>query len=118
EIHRGGGGRCFFFPGRGRDTSYDRDWSADVCSSDLHRVTVKAALARLRGWARAALTVTRCSQVGKADSPRNVSSLRTTWSSTSRSEERRVGTEGRRQCAASRESQRWRRGSCQHAVSG
>src|SRR5690606_40479246 len=26
---------CFFFPSRGRHTSFSRDWSSDVCSSDL-----------------------------------------------------------------------------------
>src|SRR5690606_29795735 len=32
----GGGGRvCFFFASRGRHTRFSRDWSSDVCSSDL-----------------------------------------------------------------------------------
>src|SRR5690625_4441695 len=26
---------CFFFPSRGRHTRWPRDWSSDVCSSDL-----------------------------------------------------------------------------------
>src|SRR5256886_2998537 len=28
-------GVCFFFPSRRRHTSFDCDWSSDVCSSDL-----------------------------------------------------------------------------------
>ena len=36
----------FFFSGRRRHTSSGRDWSSDVCSSDL--VTVAAVLAGLR----------------------------------------------------------------------
>src|SRR5258707_9914849 len=28
---------CFFFSSRRRHTRYWRDWSSDVCSSDLHR---------------------------------------------------------------------------------
>src|SRR3712207_8918969 len=28
--------RCFFFSSRRRHTRYWRDWSSDVCSSDLH----------------------------------------------------------------------------------
>src|SRR5258707_1751213 len=31
--------RCFFFSSRRRHTRYWRDWSSDVCSSDLERVT-------------------------------------------------------------------------------
>src|SRR5438445_7866089 len=31
----GGLGECFFFSSRGRHTIYWRDWSSDVCSSDL-----------------------------------------------------------------------------------
>src|SRR3712207_7570466 len=29
---------CFFFSSRRRHTRYWRDWSSDVCSSDLHGV--------------------------------------------------------------------------------
>src|SRR3712207_7503783 len=29
---------CFFFSSRRRHTRYWRDWSSDVCSSDLHKI--------------------------------------------------------------------------------
>src|SRR5436309_6364806 len=29
---------AFFFSGRRRHTRFSRDWSSDVCSSDLHRL--------------------------------------------------------------------------------
>src|SRR5205807_6392297 len=32
--------RCFFFSSRRRHTRSDRDWTSDVCSSDLHQVAV------------------------------------------------------------------------------
>src|SRR5687768_18349486 len=35
--------RCFFFSSRRRHTRCSRDWSSDVCSSDLSR-------ARTAGW--------------------------------------------------------------------
>src|SRR5690606_40106520 len=47
--HMSSGPRChcsaefsrFFFSTRGRHTRFSRDWSSDVCSSDLHeRVTL------------------------------------------------------------------------------
>src|SRR5690606_41072392 len=70
-------GAVFFFSSRRRHTSFSRDWSSDVCSSDL------------------------CSASGMAQpmmaSPMRVGSTPGAWSSAarSRSEERRVGKEGR-----------------------
>src|SRR5690606_39588612 len=34
---------CFFFSSRRRHTRFSRDWSSDVCSSDLLREVIKAA---------------------------------------------------------------------------
>src|SRR5690606_26959867 len=36
----------FFFSSRRRHTRFSRDWSSDVCSSDLHRYLVTGLLAR------------------------------------------------------------------------
>src|SRR5271166_2639201 len=36
--------RCFFFSSRRRHTRWPRDWSSDVCSSDLHEVEEPQAL--------------------------------------------------------------------------
>ena len=61
------------------------DSSDRLSSADSSPVAVSclARLARFSRRASAALTVTRCSQVGRADSPRKVCNLRTTCSSTS-----------------------------------
>src|SRR5207253_8138416 len=63
----------FFFSSRRRHTRWPRDWSSDVCSSDLRGTAV--------------LT-------GQADYSPNVS-LETHQEGLKRSEERRVGKEGR-----------------------
>src|SRR5690625_6423535 len=61
----------FFFSSRRRHTRWPRDWSSDVCSSDLSR--------RARD---------RCRQVGRPQQYRS-------RAPPNRSEERRVGKEGR-----------------------
>src|SRR5271169_5830274 len=70
----------FFFSSRRRHTRCYRDWSSDVCSSDL---------ARLAG--------PTCRDSGNCTHPQKPS----IWGGelTSRSEERRVGKEGRSRCA-------------------
>src|SRR3712207_7612146 len=40
---------CFFFSSRRRHTRYWRDWSSDVCSSDLHPGGETAGAAAVRG---------------------------------------------------------------------
>src|SRR5205085_6406352 len=35
------GERSFFFASRRRHTTFDCDWSSDVCSSDLHRLLAR-----------------------------------------------------------------------------
>src|SRR3712207_7320000 len=40
---------CFFFSSRRRHTRYWRDWSSDVCSSDLTQLRGRGAEARVTG---------------------------------------------------------------------
>src|SRR5206468_9104558 len=90
----------FFFSSRRRHTRSDRDWSSDVCSSDLTLREVEAlipALAPLMREAMAAHTKTaalrerlRAEQARIALAGGGVLD-RAQW----RSEERRVGKEGR-----------------------
>src|SRR3712207_8865232 len=79
---------CFFFSSRRRHTRYWRDWSSDVCSSDLDRGT-KASPDEILIIA-ASFLVARC--CAKRDE-RCIGAIR--FVSTSRSEERRVGKECR-----------------------
>src|SRR5207245_6684443 len=93
---------CFFFSSRRRHTRCYRDWSSDVCSSDLQlsiannfvrtggrqrRVTIGTypaiSLAEAREEAR---KIIRNAQLGVLDEPARI---------TKRSEERRVGKECR-----------------------
>src|SRR5258707_6594868 len=48
----------FFFSSRRRHTRYWRDWSSDVCSSDLSRITTT-----LRSLTRTPTTLTTCTDV-------------------------------------------------------
>src|SRR5438067_12651429 len=74
--------RYFFFSSRRRHTSSKRDWSSDVCSSDLSGHSLW-----LRGLAAGKATV-KVSAGGKSDSAEISVRAR-------RSEERRVGKECR-----------------------
>src|SRR2546429_1293494 len=42
---------CFFFSSRRRHTRCSRDWSSDVCSSDLESLTCSANYPRQKSWA-------------------------------------------------------------------
>src|SRR5690348_17592954 len=78
----------FFFSSRRRHTRWTGDWSSDVCSSDL----VDWVLARAENLPF------RDDSFGSASislALRNVSSAQLTFREMSRSEERRVGKEGR-----------------------
>src|SRR3712207_8674322 len=81
----------FFFSSRRRHTRYWRDWSSDVCSSDLpHRPLPK--LPRWHscpGSPNLSMSETRLSEVSKRPKGRAYSP------DTRRSEERRVGKECR-----------------------
>src|SRR2546421_1045265 len=86
----------FFFSSRRRHTRSDRDWSSDVCSSDLaqllHLVVGQAqALANGEREARDALRVAACVRVFAV----NGGGQRLDRADEERSEERRVGKECR-----------------------
>src|SRR3712207_7018376 len=88
----------FFFSSRRRHTRYWRDWSSDVCSSDL-RGTLKIVdfgIAYLAQTAAARLTATN-TVIGSPPylSPEQLRGTGTDERSDLRSEERRVGKECR-----------------------
>src|SRR5690606_40556514 len=92
----------FFFSSRRRHTRFSRDWSSDVCSSDL----LAASTARhfveytfgtqVSPWSTPATqsSTKRSSVAVAASSSRNISAT-WCWTIGLRSEERRVGKEGR-----------------------
>src|SRR5207253_7548490 len=103
--------RCFFFSSRRRHTRWPRDWSSDVCSSDLGKRIKTPELSVLGGTFGAFVVGLKESQ----------STLRTKFRKTSRvyqsspkpfglasrrSEERRVGKECR--CKSGRETSKER----------
>src|SRR5947209_20142149 len=86
--------RIFFFSSRRRHTRYWRDWSSDVCSSDLYTFL----------WSRVTVTIVTATTVRAATisvpattHPRSGESRLVRYESkaSSRSEERRVGKECR-----------------------
>src|SRR5690606_39887831 len=93
---------CFFFSSRRLHTIFSRDWSSDVCSSDLAAPAVaplRAAQPALRRRVRAAVAdgapdarLTRAARAG--ENPRVPPSP----SSTTRTEERRVGKQRADEC--------------------
>src|SRR5207302_4766369 len=100
---------CFFFSSRRRHTRFSRDWSSDVCSSDL----------RSRGGASCAgrACATRTSSRSRPRAP-SASPLRTTpRTASSRSEERRVGKECRSRWSTEPERKRKERGEAGAQVS-
>src|SRR5690606_40188263 len=86
----------FFFSSRRRHTIFSRDWSSDVCSSDLERVDEEvggAGLHRAGGVARGALRPRV--RVGPRHREDRESVERVPRQLGERSEERRVGKEGK-----------------------
>src|SRR5690625_6615770 len=81
----------FFFSSRRRHTRWPRDWSSDVCSSDLN-IAIEAQLLAGAFLAAIAASFFTSAYVGLIAAP---------FAGAARSEERRVGKE----CRA-----RWRRG--------
>src|SRR5439155_8178083 len=77
-----------FFPSRGRHTRWPRDWSSDVCSSDLF-----VALGCDRSWSALSIPITSERDESIVRKPEKFKSffLKTIGA---RSEERRVGKEG------------------------
>src|SRR5439155_8438249 len=84
----------FFFSSRRRHTRWPRDWSSDVCSSDLDE-------AERRDSDPPVCRGTQARQTGGSESRRSASSRgrasagATPWRRNTRSEERRVGKECR-----------------------
>src|SRR5438876_9903311 len=85
----------FFFSSRRRHTRWTGDWSSDVCSSDLHRLTSPSAAART------AIFIASPRLAGQEGLDGGVGRLEHRGHRTERrSEERRVGKE-------------WREGGCE-----
>src|SRR5258707_6020591 len=90
----------FFFSSRRRHTRYWRDWSSDVCSSDLSRQSARGVHAHFyhqrtprADWReRNESRLTAGARIGISV---HVASILGSFGLTSRSEERRVGKEGR-----------------------
>src|SRR5205809_2280834 len=88
----------FFFSSRRRHTRCSRDWSSDVCSSDLSPTTTSSmANASVQTWTSSShcwVQSVLCDVVFQFHTKRLSSDLRrTTASALARSEERRVGKE-------------------------
>src|SRR5690349_25143676 len=81
---------CFFFSSRRRHSISLRDWSSDVCSSDLGPLGCKPLLSGNNGCVTHAREGTRGISTGK---------LRASSRGNTRSEERRVGKECRSRVA-------------------
>src|SRR5699024_12193887 len=82
---------CFFFSSRRRHTRSKRDWSSDVCSSDLGN--------RARGAGKREAIFCSTRRIKACDSSSSSSFLSPIWfqipKDLRRSEERRVGKEGK-----------------------
>src|SRR5690606_39773338 len=82
----------FFFSSRRRHTRFSRDWSSDVCSSDLtpimHRATVANGIVYVGG------TVADDTSLGMSEQTRSILTKIAGYLN-ERSEERRVGKECR-----------------------
>src|SRR5690606_40618981 len=76
----------FFFSSRRRHTRFSRDWSSDVCSSDLYTTTT---------WSRVFAVDLRTQQVKWTWDPGAVRGQQNGGARFCRSEERRVGKECR-----------------------
>src|SRR5205809_6298513 len=94
----------FFFSSRRRHTRCSRDWSSDVCSSDLKNANADPA---------SSVSFTRLDSLAANDPNRFVSSIYVdpananhAWISYTRSEERRVGKECRYRWARYHEKKR------------
>src|SRR5206468_8584823 len=106
----------FFFSSRRRHTRSDRDWSSDVCSSDLEAALVRATVEHFRGQqdhARAgaegghAIAQPGCNSV---EQPARLEELRhrRRLAPGERSEERRVGKECRSRSSAEHREKKWK----------
>src|SRR5690606_39499156 len=104
----------FFFSSRRRHTRFSRDWSSDVCSSDLPPTVAGQRPRRCSTWRspRSPTTSTRLSRAWRrqGSSPRKprarTPAARMTRGKRRRSEERRVGKEWRRREEGKREEKK------------
>src|SRR5690606_40396467 len=98
---------CFFFSSRRRHTRFSRDWSSDVCSSDL----IIDAKSGLSGAGRKATLTTHYGEVNENVNPYGVAGHRHTpeieQELAARSEERRVGKESGLRRRPDRELDGW-----------
>src|SRR5690606_39642518 len=99
---------AFFFSSRRRHTIFSRDWSSDVCSSDL-----VSTAGHPRGYHRRLCCPAGCSPCPRprgspcsppccSPPPAAMAAQKTTAAATTRSEERRVGKGGGTQCSTRR----------------
>src|SRR5690625_7343913 len=86
----------FFFSSRRRHTSWPRDWSSDVCSSDLQIAPSPISSSGKTMGIEVSSTMA-CSKIDRASSFADCGAARR--SEETRSEERRVGKEGRERWA-------------------
>src|SRR3712207_7391421 len=90
--------RVFFFSSRRRHTRYWRDWSSDVCSSDLGRVTLaelEAEELRVQASGSARVTASGTAARVVVDASGSARIQLADLATRRRSEERRVGKECR-----------------------
>src|SRR5439155_10672522 len=85
----------FFFSSRRRHTSWPRDWSSDVCSSDLRTRSIARSVLRHRATERAIDRVLHPLEDLVDDVLVLLEELPARCGDLVRSEERRVGKEGR-----------------------
>src|SRR3712207_4482972 len=90
-----------FFTSKRRHARYWRDWSSDVCSSDLRDSTTCSGVIDLknRGLSKRGRPLRMLSRSRKVTAAVAPGSLKANWGST-RSEERRVGKECRSRWSA------------------
>src|SRR5207249_8250767 len=86
--------RFFSFSGRGRHTRSKRDWSSDVCSSDLTLTVTPNNQSIVSGTVLPSFSATITGFVN-GDAQSVVSGQPALTTTATRSEERRVGKEGR-----------------------
>src|SRR5207249_6690894 len=104
----------FFFSSRRRHTRSKRDWSSDVCSSDLKELLLKG-LERLeyRGYDSAGISLHEPGGLERQRAVGQLDRLKTlvgpNGSHATRSEERRVGKEGRHREVVEPEKKKERR---------
>src|SRR4051794_41800760 len=86
----------FFFSSRRRHTRWTGDWSSDVCSSDLSRFSREVAIGSLDAfWPTRPIALRTRSGLRATSIPATTATPESGRDSVERSEERRVGKEGR-----------------------